>query len=127
MIDIDDLYFTIYLRAICILLSTIRTLKVCATDFLSKFLREFTRAILKRHSLYSTLYRVTRQVLFQTPRCAANRDNLIFEEVQGGSIGCVFEVNGAYEMDTEGESKGALHARVFAYMCVSVRTHTCEW
>lgn len=51
-------------------------------------------------------------VLFQTPRCAENRDNLIFEKVQGSSIGRAFEVNGAYEMDTEAESRGLVRVHV---------------
>lgn len=65
-----------------------------------------------RRSLFdSPVYRV-RRVLFQTPRCAENRDNLIFEKVQGSSIGRAFEVNGAYEMDTEAESRGLVRVHV---------------
>lgn len=66
-----------------------------------------------RRSLFdSPVYRTTRRVLFQTPRCAENRDNLIFEKVQGSSIGHTFEVNGAYEMDTEAESRGLVRVHV---------------
>lgn len=74
------------------------------------FLGGFPRA---RRSLFnSPVYRATRRVLFQTPRCAENRDNLIFEKVQGSSIGRAFEVNGAYEMDTEAESRGLVRVHV---------------
>lgn len=71
---------------------------------------------------FDYIYRAWHDVLFQTLRCAENRDNLIFEEVQGSSIiGRTFGINGAYEMDTEAEYGG--FARVCVCVCVYTRAY----
>lgn len=95
--------------------------KVFAIDFdkfRDKFLREFT------HARYSIRLYIVWYGKFYSKRHDAQqiRDNLIFEEIQGGSIGRVFEVNGAYEMDIEAEFKG-LCTHVCSRIRI-IRTHT---